>query len=209
MDRKEIEEILTKIENGEEAKLDNVDKVSGETQSKETKDTNPVEEKTTSSKKEKSSQEEKVVDLEKEGREENQTDDKFANLSETVIKTNGKPLEECTAPLLPCANDLRLSVKKYTGEYVIDEDCCTALTLILKNDGNIATSFMGAHNVLVVKTLEKSLKQYFKAIKKTLKAEQKKKSTEDEIKIVKSDEENAEIPSQENNEKKSQEVVDK
>ena len=191
MNRKEIEEVLTKIENDEDVNLDGLKNISGK--KVENKSLNKE------NKKDKVPKTDTVVDLEKESHEENQADDKFSELNETVIKTNGKPLEECNAPLLPCANDLRLSVKKYTGEYVIDEDCCTALTLILKNDGSIATSFMGTHNVLIVKTLEKSLKQYFKAIKKTLKAEQKKISSEDEIKVVKTNEENAE-KSQENDE---------
>lgn len=68
-----------------------------------------------------------------------------------------------------CNNDLRITIKKDTGEQVIDEDCCTALTLMLKNNGELATSFLGAHNPQIVRVIEKSMKKYLKVLKSTLK----------------------------------------
>ena len=66
-------------------------------------------------------------------------------------------------------NDLRLTIKAEEKEILVDEVCCTSVNIILKNDGQIMTSFLGAHNPEIIKNLEKSLKLYFKGIKKTLK----------------------------------------
>lgn len=86
-------------------------------------------------------------------------------------------------PIFKCPNDIKISVAKHTGEVVLDEECCTSVSVILKNTGEIATSFFGAHNPEVVRMLEKTLKLYFKSIKKTLRSEYKKESQE-EIKVV-------------------------
>lgn len=82
--------------------------------------------------------------------------------------------DNANKPLIfKCSNDLRLTLKKGNGEYVIDEDCCTAISLLVKNTGEIATNFSGAHSPNLVKILEKSLKRYLKDLKKTLKKEYK------------------------------------
>ena len=88
--------------------------------------------------------------------------------------------------LFRCGNDLKINVSKCTGETVLDEECCTIVGVILKNTGEIATSFFGAHNPEVIKVLEKTLKVYFKSIKKTLKQEFKKEGSND-IKVVDKD----------------------
>ena len=88
--------------------------------------------------------------------------------------------------LFRCGNDLKINVSKCTGETVLDEECCTVVGVILKNTGEIATSFFGAHNPEVIKVLEKTLKVYFKSIKKTLKQEFKKEGSND-IKVVDKD----------------------
>ena len=75
--------------------------------------------------------------------------------------------------LFKCPNDLNIKITKSTGEIVFDEDCCTNVSIILKNTGEMATSFLGSHNPQLVKVLEKTLKQYFKGIKKTLHKEYK------------------------------------
>lgn len=67
-------------------------------------------------------------------------------------------------------NDLRLTIKAEEKEILVDEVCCTSVNIILKNDGQIMTSFLGAHNPEIIKSLERTLKLYFKGIKKTLKA---------------------------------------
>ena len=59
----------------------------------------------------------------------------------------------------------------------------TASAIILKNSGDIAASFFGAHNPDVVRVLEKSLKGYFKGIKKELRKNYY-DSSEEEIKII-------------------------
>jgi hypothetical protein len=56
--------------------------------------------------------------------------------------------------------------------------------MILKNDGDLGISFMGAHNLEIVKMIEKNWKQYFKKLKKTLKDELKKHNPDDDIKIL-------------------------
>ena len=68
-----------------------------------------------------------------------------------------------------CNNDLRLNIKKDTGEQVVDEDCCTVLSLMLKNNGELATSFLGAHNPQIVRVMDKTMRKYLKVLKSTLK----------------------------------------
>lgn len=81
---------------------------------------------------------------------------------------------DANKPLIfKCPNDLRLTLKKSNGEYVIDEDCCTTISLMVKNTGEIATNFSGAHSPNLVRILDKSLKRYLKELKKTLKKEYK------------------------------------
>ena len=48
--------------------------------------------------------------------------------------------------IFKCPNDLKVTVKKDGGEVVLDEECCTGMVILLKNDGNMATSFYGYHN---------------------------------------------------------------
>jgi hypothetical protein len=92
-------------------------------------------------------------------------------------------MEEKQEKMFKTPNDLKVVVTKSNGEVVIDEECCTMVSIILKNSGDIAASFFGAHNPEVVKVLEKSLKGYFKGIKKELKKNYLAED-EDEIKVV-------------------------
>ncbi len=96
-------------------------------------------------------------------------DENLQNVKDVDLGENdaNKPL------IFKCPNDLRLTLKKENGEYVIDESCCTAISLLVKNTGEIATNFSGAHSPNLVKILEKSLKRYLKELKKTLKKEYK------------------------------------
>lgn len=71
--------------------------------------------------------------------------------------------------LFKCPNDLKINITKTNGEVVIDEECCTTVSIVLKNSGELATSFLGAHNPEIVKVLERATKLYFKSIRKTLK----------------------------------------
>lgn len=66
-------------------------------------------------------------------------------------------------------NDLNLKVTGVNNQELVNEKCCTCINIILQNDGNIQTSFLGAHNPQILNCLEKTMKLYFKGIKKTLK----------------------------------------
>jgi len=67
-------------------------------------------------------------------------------------------------------NELNLKVTGVNNQVLINEECCTSINIILRNDGQIQTSFLGAHNPEILHNLEKAMKAYFKGIKKTLKA---------------------------------------
>jgi len=72
-------------------------------------------------------------------------------------------------PIIKSANDIKIEVTKSNGEKVICEDCCTGLILMLKNTGEIGSSFLGAHNPALIKLLYKTMKKYFRTLKKQLK----------------------------------------
>ena len=67
-------------------------------------------------------------------------------------------------------NELKLKVSGAKDQVLVDEECCTCINILLKNDGQVMTSFLGAHNPEIIRLLEKAQKLYFKEIKKTLKA---------------------------------------
>lgn len=92
-------------------------------------------------------------------------------------------MEEKEEKIFKTPNDLKVNVTKSNGEVVIDEECCTMVSIIMKNTGDMAASFFGAHNPDVVRVLEKSLKNYFKGIKKELRKSYY-DSSEEEIKII-------------------------
>lgn len=66
-------------------------------------------------------------------------------------------------------NDLNVAIIKDGKELLINEDCCTCINIMLRNDGQILTSFLGSHNPYIVAQLEKAQKYYFKGLKKALK----------------------------------------
>ena len=86
--------------------------------------------------------------------------------------------------LFKCPNDLKVTIVKDNGEMVLSEDCCTNLSILVKNNGEMATSFLGAHSPEMIRVLDKSLKKYFRVLKKTLKAEYKRVDNE-EIQVIK------------------------
>lgn len=94
--------------------------------------------------------------------------------------------EEAIKPLLfKCPNDIRLTIKKDSGEYIIDESCCTTLSVMIKNTGEIATNFSGSHNPDLVKILSKAMKKYMRELKKKLKADYK--EAREELKLKQED----------------------
>ena len=81
--------------------------------------------------------------------------------------------------IFKCPNHMNVTIKKDGGELVLDENCCTAMVILLKNDGNMATSFYGYHNEKLIRVMAKAQKKYFKSLKKRLKTE----SIEDNLEI--------------------------
>ena len=67
-------------------------------------------------------------------------------------------------------NDLLLTVK-HGKDVLVNENCCTCITIMLNNEGKIMTSFLGGHNPYILRQLEKAQKVYFKSLKKALKAD--------------------------------------
>ena len=78
-------------------------------------------------------------------------------------------MEETKETLIKSANDLKINITKLNGEIVVDEECCTSIVLMLKNTGEIGTSFLGAHNPDILKALKKAINKYFRLLKKQLK----------------------------------------
>jgi len=190
MNKEEINKILEKIENDEPLTDSDLKQTGVFTNDKksESKAETYKDQKTTEQKSQDTSNDgsKKVEDNKPktETKEDLTAEELEKELHSMEIKTNGKPIETCKPAIIPCANDLKISVKKYTGEYILEEDCCTAVAMILKNDGDLGISFMGAHNLEIVKMIEKNWKQYFKKLKKTLKDELKKHNADDDIKIL-------------------------
>ena len=67
-------------------------------------------------------------------------------------------------------NHLKVEIldSKTKNKYV-EQECCTCINILLTNDGEIATSFLGVHNDEIVHLLEKAQKLYFKKVKKEFK----------------------------------------
>lgn len=62
--------------------------------------------------------------------------------------------------------DLKISNQEKT---LVEESCCTAITIALNNNGDVFTSFVGAYNPDIIKLLKKVQKTYFKGLVKKLK----------------------------------------
>lgn len=84
--------------------------------------------------------------------------------------------------LFKCPNDMCLSIRKDSGEMIIDESCCTILSVMVKNTGEINTNFSGSHNPDLVKVLSRAMKKYLRELKKKLKADYKVAREELELK---------------------------
>lgn len=81
--------------------------------------------------------------------------------------------------LLKCGNDLKITVTKLNGEVIQDEECCTVVNLIMKNTGEIGTSFLGAYNMELVKLFEEVMANYMKTVKKEMKKQFKNPDNDD------------------------------
>lgn len=79
-------------------------------------------------------------------------------------------MKETNETLIKSANDLKVEITKLNGEKVVDEECCTSIVLMLKNSGEMGTSFLGAHNKTILRAMKKAINKYFKILNKSLKS---------------------------------------
>ena len=66
-------------------------------------------------------------------------------------------------------NELNIKITN-NDKTLVDENCCTAITISLNNDGNVFTSFVGAYNPEIIKLLQKVQRRYYRNLIKKLKA---------------------------------------
>lgn len=74
-------------------------------------------------------------------------------------------------------NELNLKITQ-GDKTLIDELCCTAVTVALNNDGEVFTSFVGNYNAEILKLLKNVHKTYYKNLLKKLKHKQKEEGSE-------------------------------
>lgn len=108
------------------------------------------------------------------------------NIDEKTTTTNTPDTPNEEKETLGVENDVRVIIKSKTDGVLFDQDCCTTINIILNNDAQIATSFLGIHNESIIKSMERAIKIYFKALKKTLKEERKRAKE-----IIDTDQENS------------------
>lgn len=70
---------------------------------------------------------------------------------------------------LDTENELTLKVVNNNEHELVNEKCCTVLTVSLNNNGEVFTSFLGAYNKEVLKLLKKAQLTYYKGLMKKLK----------------------------------------
>lgn len=66
-------------------------------------------------------------------------------------------------------NELNIKITN-NDKTLVDENCCTAITISLNNEGNVFTSFVGAYNPEIIKLLQKVQRKYYRNLIKKLKA---------------------------------------
>ena len=66
-------------------------------------------------------------------------------------------------------NELNIKITN-NNSVLVDENCCTAITISLNNEGNVFTSFVGAYNPEIIKLLQKVQSRYYRNLIKKLKA---------------------------------------
>ena len=66
-------------------------------------------------------------------------------------------------------NELNIKISN-NDKTLVDENCCTAITISLNNEGNVFTSFVGAYNPEIIKLLQKVQRRYYRNLIKKLKA---------------------------------------
>lgn len=76
-------------------------------------------------------------------------------------------------------NDLKVVVTNANGE-IINESGNTIVTMVMKEDGKIMTSFMGDYNKQILYNLQKVNAKYFKGLSKKLLSKQKPENAKDD-----------------------------
>lgn len=66
-------------------------------------------------------------------------------------------------------NELNIKITN-NDKTLVDENCCTAITISLNNESNVFTSFVGAYNPEIIKLLQKVQRRYYRNLIKKLKA---------------------------------------
>ena len=66
-------------------------------------------------------------------------------------------------------NELNIKITN-NDKTLVDENCCTAITISLNNEGNVFTSFVGAYNPEIINLLQKVQRRYYRNLIKKLKA---------------------------------------
>lgn len=87
-------------------------------------------------------------------------------------------------------NELNFKVTNKGNETLVDENCCTLLTISLNNNGDVFTTFLGAYNKDILKLLKKTQKTYYSNLLKRLKQNNTIEPTEEEIKQSEQKEQN-------------------
>lgn len=83
-------------------------------------------------------------------------------------------------------NDLNLTVTK-AGDYeYINEECMTAVTFVVKANGDVGCSYFGAQSEEILEMIDKVQKKYLKKLKSDFKLTKKQKKMCDENKLNKS-----------------------
>lgn len=83
-------------------------------------------------------------------------------------------------------NDLNLTVTK-AGDYeYINEECMTAVTFVVKANGDVGCSYFGVQSEEILKMIDKVQKKYLKKLTSDFKLTKKQKKMCDENKLNKS-----------------------
>jgi hypothetical protein len=88
----------------------------------------------------------------------------------------GAPIEAIEKPrVFDTDNHLTVVVSDTTSKnQYISQECCTCINVLLTNDGEIATSFLGVHSDDIISILERAQKLYFRKLKKKFREDKKK-----------------------------------
>ncbi|MGN0961458.1 MAG: hypothetical protein ACI4PF_04595 [Christensenellales bacterium] len=78
-------------------------------------------------------------------------------------------------------DELNISVKKNGEIEYLNEDCLTAMTFLLKTNGEIGCSYFGVQSDEIIHLFGKAQKKYFNKIKQEFKQTKRQKKLREEI----------------------------